>query len=173
MTNNPEVLSTIPKEGRSLRFLELADGRLPTHRALGVIWDSKEDVLKFSGPVGTPARTKCQILSWSFSIWDPRGLILPFSIRAKMLLQKFHHRKIGWDDQIDNDELKEWYTWCNEVNQLKKIAIPRAVVSHAEGATKTEIHVFSDVSQEAYGTCSYLRREFNNRSVECRLAKAK
>ena len=38
LTNDPEVLATIPVEDRSPRFLELSD-RLPTDRALGVTWD--------------------------------------------------------------------------------------------------------------------------------------
>jgi hypothetical protein len=109
LTNDPEVLATIPSEERSPRFLELTDGKLPTDRALGLIWDAEEDTLKFTGPAGTPGKTKRQILSQSFSIWDPRGQILPFSIRAKMLLQKLHRKKIGWDDEINDDELNEWF----------------------------------------------------------------
>jgi hypothetical protein len=54
LTNDPEVLATIPSEERSPRFLELTDGKLPTDSALGLIWDAEEDTLKFTGPAGTP-----------------------------------------------------------------------------------------------------------------------
>ena len=36
LTNDPEVLATIPEGDRSPRFLELSENKLPTDRALGV-----------------------------------------------------------------------------------------------------------------------------------------
>ena len=42
MTNDTEVLQTIPEQDRSPRFLELTENKLPTDRALGIIWDAEE-----------------------------------------------------------------------------------------------------------------------------------
>ena len=50
LTNYPEVLATIPEQDRSPRFLELSENNLPTDRALGVVWDAEEDVLKYWAP---------------------------------------------------------------------------------------------------------------------------
>ena len=173
LTNDPEVLATIPTDERSPRFLELTDGKLPTDRALGVIWDAEEDVLKFSGPADTPGKTKRQILSQSFSIWDPRGLILPFSIRAKMFLQKLHCKKVGWDDKIEDGELREWLTWCEEAKELTSIDTPRAFIRDPSVVTRSEIHVFCDASQESYGACAYLRCVLEDGSADCRLIAGK
>ena len=83
VTNDPNVLATIPVEDRSPRFLELSENKLPTDRALGVTWDAREDVFRFNALKQEPATTKRTILSQAFSVWDPRGLLLPFPIRSK------------------------------------------------------------------------------------------
>ncbi|CAB4029641.1 Hypothetical predicted protein [Paramuricea clavata] len=172
LTNDPEVLATIPSEERSLKLLELTGGKLPTDRALGLIWDAEEDTLKFTGPAGTPGKTKRQILSQSFSIWDPRGLVLPFSFRAKMLLQKLHRKKIEWDDEINDDEPKEWFSWCKEVKELSNIAIPRVLMVVHELETKlgadtvswryipTDVNPADDISRG-----SSPNKEINSRKV--------
>ena len=72
LTNDPEVLATIPELDRSSRFLELSENKLPTDRALCVVWDAEEDVLKFTGLQGDVGTTKRKILSQVFSVWDPR-----------------------------------------------------------------------------------------------------
>ena len=78
LTNDAAVLATIPGEDRSPSCLEVSNCKLPTDRTLGVMWDAEKDVFKFLSPVDTLGETKQQILSQSFSIWDPRGLILAF-----------------------------------------------------------------------------------------------
>ena len=75
LTNDPEVLATIPVEDRSPRFLELSENKLPTDRALGVAWDAQEDVFRFNALKQEPATTKRTILRQAFSVWDPRGLL--------------------------------------------------------------------------------------------------
>ena len=94
LTNDPKVLDTIPLEDRSPSFLELCENKLPTDRALGVTWDGQEDVFNFNAPKQEPATTKRTILSQAFSVWDPRGLLLPFSIRSKIILQNLNSLKV-------------------------------------------------------------------------------
>ena len=105
LRNDPEVLATIPEQDRSPRFLELSENKLPTDRALGVVWDAEEDVLKFTGLHRDAGTTKRKILSQVFSVWDPRGLLLPFSIRSKIILQNLNRMKYGWDDELMEDDL--------------------------------------------------------------------
>ena len=45
LTNDPEVLATIPEQERSPRFNELSEDKLPTDRALGITMDAREDVV--------------------------------------------------------------------------------------------------------------------------------
>ena len=89
-------MATIPEQERSPRFLELSEDKLPTDRTWGVIWDAKEDMLWFTGLKGDLGTTRRKILSQAFSFWDPRGLLLPFTM------------KYGWDDELKEADLQEW-----------------------------------------------------------------
>ena len=169
LTNDPDVLATIPEQDRSPRLLELSENKLPTDRALGVTWDAEEDVLKFTGLQGDAGTTKRKILSQVFSVWDPRGFLLPFSIRSKIILQNLNRMKYGWDDELMEADLREWREWRREGADLAAVKIPRALLSQDKPVRETSLQVFSDASQDAYGTCAYLRREFKDNTVECKL----
>jgi len=107
LTNDPDVLATIAEQDRTPRFLELSEDKLPTNRTLGVVWDSQEDTFRFTGLKGDPGTTKRKILSQAFSVWHPRGLLLPFSIRSKIILQNLNCMKYGWDDELKEADLRE------------------------------------------------------------------
>ena len=107
LTNDPEVLATIPERDRSPRFFELGENKLPTDRALGITWDAHEDTLKFTGLKGDPGTTKRKALSQTFSVWDLRGLLLPFSIRSKITVQNLNRMKSRWDDELKEADFRE------------------------------------------------------------------
>ena len=173
LTNDPEVLATIPEQDRSPRFLELSENKLPTDRPLGVMWDAEEDVLKLIGLQGDAGTTKRKILSQVFSVWDPRGLLIPFSIRSKITLQNLNRTKYGSDDELIEDGLRVWREWRREAAELDVVKIPTALLSQHKPVRETSLQVFSDASQDACGTCAYLRREFKDNTVECRLIAGK
>ena len=58
-------------------------------------------------------------------MFDPVGLISPFTVRAKILFQEFWRRGLEWDDPLDSDIEREWSSWISELLQLKDVTIPR------------------------------------------------
>ena len=144
-------------EDRSPRFLELSENRLPTDRALGVRWDAREDLFRFNALRKEPPTTKRTVLSQAFSVWDPRELLIPFSIRSKIILQNLNRLKYGW-----NDELKEADFFFKESELLETVHIPRVLFSRNEPFRETNLHVFCNARQDAFGVCAYLRQEFED-----------
>ena len=102
-----------------------------------------------------------------------RGLLLPFSIRSKIVLQNLNRMKYGWDDELMEDDLRVWREWRREAAELDVVKIPRALLSPDKPVREASLQVFSDASQDAYGACAYLRREFKDNAVECRLVAGK
>ena len=137
MTNDAGVLQTIPEQDRSPRFLELSENKLPTDRALGITWDAEEDMLKFTGLSGDAGTTRRKILGQAFSVWDPRGLVLPFTIRSKIILQNLNHMKYSWDDDLREADLREWREWHSEAAALDEIKIPRAFLGQMKAVRET------------------------------------
>ena len=81
--------------------------------------------------------------------------------------------KYGWDDELMEDDLRVWREWRREAAELDVVKIPRALLSPDKPVREASLQVFSDASQDAYGACAYLRREFKDNAVECRLVAGK
>jgi len=169
LTNDPDILTTIPKQDKSPRFLEPREDKLPTDRTLGVVWDAQEDMLQFTGLKGDPDTTKRKILSQAFSVWDARERLLPFSIRSKIILHNLNRLKYGWDDELKEADLREWREWRKEAEKLDEVRTPRALRQEQKPIRETALHVVCYASQDAYGACAYLRRTFTDDTVECSL----
>ena len=78
LTNDPEVLATIPVEDRSPRFLELSENRLLTDRALGVTWD----LFRFNALRKEPATTKRTVKRSLFGILE--NFLSRFQLAARL-----------------------------------------------------------------------------------------
>ena len=77
--------------------------------------------------------------------------------------------KYSWDDDLWEADLREWREWHSEAAALDEIKIPRAFLGQMKAVRETTLHVFFDSRQDVYGACAYLRREFEDTTVECRL----
>ncbi len=159
----------------------LSGDQLPVERTLRAYWNAEADAFSYEVEISVPGNTHRKILSQIFTLWDPRGLIIPFIIRAKMFLQKLwmdnlqrrKERRIDWDAPIPAEKLTEWYRWYEEAKRLFHIVIPRPFRTRQDSPTSTSFMVFSDASEKAYGTCAYLMHCYEDGAIECRLIAAK
>lgn len=103
------------------------------------------------------------------SQYDPLGYIIPYTTRAKILVQCLWDKKRDWDDpQLPEDLLSLWSSWEKELSDLVKISLPRCYSSPYMDlpTNRRDIHVFCDASEQAYGSVAYLRTENTEGQVE-------
>ncbi len=102
-------------------------------------------------------RNICRVLATQY---DPLGLLLPYTTRAKVIVKCLWNKQRGWDDpNLPPDLLNSWMQWEEELCCLPKVSFPLPYVPSAvgiEGVTR-EVHIFSDASEQAYGAVAYLR----------------
>ena len=110
-----------------------------------------------------PFLTKKQLLSFIASAYDLFGLINAFVFRLKVLCQMVCREKLGWNNILSEECLKEWRLILNDVKQAQHIEISRCY-SDFKGALKVELHGFSDARVSSYGCCIYIRYCYNNYS---------
>ncbi len=171
-SNQPEVVSHLPKEAQSTStelWLSQRETEVP-ESTLGLHWHCPTDTLRYKHrplEYGTPTmRNLYRILA---SQYDPLGFIIPYTTRAKILIQKLWDKPREWDDPLFLDELlQSWLKWEDELKSLSSITFPRCYVTLEmdNDSVVREIHVFCDASERAYGAVSYLRIENGQGKVE-------
>ena len=82
-------------------------------------------------------------------------------------------RKVGWDEEIPQDEEKEWNMWLQDLHKLKKVKVNRCFKSSSVlQPDQVELHHFADASERGYGTVSYLKYS-SGTSIHCAFVLAK
>ena len=86
-------------------------------------------------------------------------------LEGKLILQELvlmekasDNKHLGWDDPPTENTNRHWWCWKETLPQPGNVSIPRCY--HPEGfglIARREIHAFSDASEEAIGTATYLQ----------------
>ena len=103
MSNSKIVLSSILPDKYAKSIVNLSFQDLPTERTLDLVWDTHADCFKFDVHLPNRPVTRRGMLSRVSSLYDPLGFVSPILLLAKQLLQKLRRRKLGWDEEVDDD----------------------------------------------------------------------
>ena len=169
VSNSTEVLETIPESHRAplVKQLDLDREKPPLERALGIQWNIQKDTFTFRVAVKNRVTTRRAILSVVSSIYDPLGLLSPFILKAKQILQRLCLGKYGWDEAIPDELSRPWQKWLTEMDQLNRFEVDRCMKPEEFGDVKTaELHHFCDASELGYGTVTYLRLISNTGDIQ-------
>ena len=131
-----------------------------TSHVLGLKWEYKHDTLKVSRGISsrdwTKPITQRIVLRVVSAVFDPIGLIIPYTIKARLLLKEIW-RLNGqrWDDLLPEDISHRFLEWCSALPKLDQFSIQR---SFFPGIPQDiELHVFGDSSAEVFCAVAYLR----------------
>ncbi|GFV25237.1 integrase catalytic domain-containing protein [Trichonephila clavipes] len=147
------------------------DLRSPS-KVLGLAWDPENDLIYFDPRnllkfMSHRGESKRFILSVVGRILDPIGILGPFVIKLKCLLQELWTLGVEWDSELPPKLRHKWQQWSSEAEGLSEIKIPRFYLGNIDQEiSKCEIHCFSDASKSAYGTILYLRFVTCNNEIE-------
>lgn len=140
---------------------------------LGLGWHPSTDELHIvSRPLVSPIKiTKRSIVSTSFGVFDPLGLVSPCTVIPKLIVQKLWADKIDWDQEVPDNVRHSWETFMSNLPCLYNISIPRHVL--CPNPTYIELFSFSDASLLAYGACIYLKSTDSTGACQVRLLCSK
>ena len=122
-------------------------------------WNHATDTLVVSrrtNPGIKPTVTQRVALSLVSSVYDPIGLVAPYTVKARLLLKDIGRlSEQQWDDDLPPDIVTKFLDWTQELPTLSDIAIARA---YFQGTIKAlELHVFGDSSQDVFSAVVFLR----------------
>jgi hypothetical protein len=114
------------------------------------------------------------MLSDASKLFDPMGLLSPYTIRSKMLFQQLWNRGLQWNEQLPEDILQQWNAWKTELPKINEISIPRCFMQNGKShGTSVELHGFGDASPKAYGAVVYVRVTQQNGDLDTHLVMSK
>ncbi|XP_062537792.1 uncharacterized protein LOC134206116 [Armigeres subalbatus] len=173
-SNCGEILRQVPEHLRDDRSILTLDSADSTVKTLGLQWEPRRDVYRFSTPKWTEsgAITKRIILSDISRLFDPLGIIGPVIVQAKLIVQELWERECSWDAPLSEDMTEKWLEYRRNMIGLDGFTVPRWV-----GVTKSmksvQLHGFCDASKKAYGACIYVRTVTEDDEVDVQLFTAK
>jgi predicted nuclease with RNAse H fold len=144
-------------------------------RVLGMSYSVPDDCLTYAGKFGNvkdwvkgkvdinidsePEQegwTKRKLTQVSASVFDPLGLISPFLVRSKVIIQEVWKLKIDWDTKIPEEICLPWQDWLDQFTEIPNIKVTRWTGLKAKG-TPYQIHTFCDASEEGICAAVYIR----------------
>src|SRR5574343_1079611 len=174
-SNSPLVLKTLPAELLA-KQVTIGDDVISVEpgKILGMRYnaDENEDFLSFQGKFKSIREwtnrstttivekgdwTKRKIAQASASIYDPHGLISPFTVRSKIILQEIWRQpELDWDTRIPPQLCNRWEKWMEQVFAIQdQLKIERW--THLEPGATYQVHTFCDASEEAMCAAVYVR----------------
>ena len=148
-------------------------------KVLGSLWNTATDQFVFDlVDLDEQAKklptTKRSLLKISAKIFDPIGLLSPFTIQWKILFQELCNERADWEKQLKDDHLKKWNSLICQLQTLNSVSIPRCYFDHKSGnLSSVELHCFSDASEKAYAAVVYLRSTYEDGRIEVNLVASK
>ncbi len=174
-SNSSYVLQGLPQEAVTPGYLDLADicqkdSELLNLKALGMRCNPTDDQFYFEmeKPLIT-TWTKRAVLKTFPRLFDPLGLLLPYTIRARIYFSYLVLQQKHWDTVVPLD--KQWASWLEQLGHLGDVRFPRCI--KLAPAKTAELHVFCDASEKAFAAAAYLLTVDDRGSVTVRLARAK
>ena len=146
--NNPAALTALPEED-----MEIIQN---TTKVLGQTWCLSNDT--FTAPtlktIDTP-QTLRQLFSMVSSIFDPIGLLAPFVIQLKVILQNLLKRGQTWDQAVPDDLQPRINKLATHYATMPDISVPRQI---SPLLTSAELHIVTDASISAFPAVIYARQ---------------
>ena len=174
-TSELAVLKHIPANLRdSSTIQEISEADVYT-RTLGIEWNAHGDYFRLT--VGeTPSSeclTKRKLVSEIAKIYDVLGWFAPCTVSMKILLQRVWERKIEWDELVPYEIKEAWEQWRSELDSLSTVHLPRCYYPKMSKVIDTQLHGFSDASEDAYAGVVYLRSVDESNNVHISLVTSK
>lgn len=174
VSNSTTVIESIPESERAGNAKEMNFSQPSIQRAMGKNWDVIIDEFTFKVTIKEKPPTRRGLLSIISSIYDPLGLVAPFVLSAKILMQELCRENLRWDDPIPNQYLMRWNVWIKELPMIENFRVSRCIKSKSlKEIASAQLHTFADVSERGYGAICYIRFEDVEGNIHCNFMIAK
>lgn len=183
VSNRREFLEEMGETKACLKVPFTMDKDYEYERVLGIVWEPLYDEFSFAASsaaefyrksIDGEHPTKRMVLSSVMALFDPLGLLSPFTVRGRMLVQDLWRTGCGWDEEIDDVSFQKWQCWSKLLLEVETFKIPRSYFgeSKTDEIEDLQLHVFTDASETAFGCVAYFRAVIRG-EVKCALVMSR
>ena len=163
------VLGVPWKPGTDVITFNLSLNFSPKRQGIHILPDLRADEVPAQIP---EVLTKRNVLSQVMRIYDPMGLLSPFTICGKILLRETWEYNTEWDQPISPELRKKWIQLFTEIYDANSLEFPRAITP-SDAVGDPILVLFSDASDLACGFVAYARWPCVNNIYKSRVILAK
>ncbi|XP_037942534.1 uncharacterized protein LOC119675408 [Teleopsis dalmanni] len=168
--NHPQLLKNISQDHQVVN-LDFTNDNNESIKTLGLFWLPKADLfgikVKMEGII-----TKRVVSSDLGRLFDPLGLLAPVIVKAKIFIQHLWQLKLSWDEPLPTDLCTTWSTFRENLSTLENLQVARHIF-RGEVPSSTQLHIFADASEKAFGAAAYVRAILKDGRIIVRLLCAK
>ena len=155
----PDLADRIDGSPQSTEPKVIVSCQEDSSRVLGLKWDNTNYTLVVSRGTScaiTKSLTQSLVPSLVSKVFDPIGLVAPFTVGARLLLKDIW-RVTGqhWDDELPHDKVQRFLVWSADLPKLENIKTPRSYFT--EPFDNVELHKFGDSSPDIFSAVAFLR----------------
>ena len=134
---------------------------------------TEPDLTKLQVPREIPLQlTRRMVLMQVQKLYDPLGLMTPFTLQAKLLLRLTWALKLNWDEPIPDILVQKWMRYFTLLFGIEEFQYPRSLKpDDAEG--DPYLIILSDGSDWFYGFVAYIRWQLKSGGYWCRFIMSK
>lgn len=124
-------------------------------------------------PAAIPLKlTRRMVLEQVMKVYDPLGLVSPFTLQAKCYLREKWVLGLQWDEPLPDELRGRWIGYFEQLVHLPSQSFDRCLRPH-DAAGQPSLILFSDGSEIAYGVAAYIRWKLTDGSYFARLVCSK
>ena len=114
------------------------------------------------------------MLSVVSSIYGPLGLVSPFILEGKKIVQKLCFSKFNWEEPVNEGVRQHWQDWMCKLKSLKNIKLNRCYKPAGFGKVFSySLHYFSDASKRGCVQATYIKLVNKIGKIHCSLVMGK
>ena len=155
------------------------DEQLGLHKILGIQWNITRDEFQFdvrgvAVVMGGSEPTKRSVVGATVKFFDPLGVVSPVTVLLKMFAQQLCEARVGWDEPLKGDLLKQWEYLLTMLRDAEIIVVPQLLCPSTVCSMKSARLIgFCDASSKAYAAVVYFRLETEAHQVSVKFVAAK
>jgi hypothetical protein len=93
------------------------------------------------------------------TLYDPMGILIPFLVTGKLLVQSCWKLGLTWQDHVPQDIKEQWLKWQNQISEFDNIKIKRVLIpgGNTRKQRKTVACVYGRVSRRLLSGSIYAK----------------